>query len=263
MTTNLTCNVTFNIIVLRVPTFFFLRKMVSPLPPPQGQSNSVASSMSGPYTVTHTWQKPFTSANCGWTVRVVTSWAARSEGSLEGWCCRSCQSSILGRTLCSRCGGCPGNEAAEGSLRLPCMWPPNAHRRWRAVTSFVFGSAWAARVGRVRREIPSCVQLESVCKRGHEAFWIWHHKSLRKHPESRDLYFFLPPPVLTSSLLRDHVQTKTLLRAMLATTKWWKYASSNKPYSSTRSKSYSLPASHCSLVPGWIIQWKWKCGLDN
>lgn len=57
--------------------------------------------------------KAFPSTNCGGTVGVVTSWAVRSEWSLQGWCCRSCQGSILGHTLCGSWGGSPGNEAAE------------------------------------------------------------------------------------------------------------------------------------------------------
>lgn len=59
--------------------------------------------------------KAFPSTNCVGTVSVVMSWAVRSEWSLQGWCCRSCQGSILGHTLCGSWGGSPGNEAAEGA----------------------------------------------------------------------------------------------------------------------------------------------------
>lgn len=56
---------------------------------------------------------------------LVTSWAASSGGSLQGWCCSGCQDSILGPAPCSRWGGGPGNEAAEELRRRLHMWTTN------------------------------------------------------------------------------------------------------------------------------------------
>lgn len=69
---------------------------------------------------------------------LVTSWAASSGGSLQGWCCSGCQDSILGPAPCSRWGGGPGNEAAEELRRRLHMWTTNMwgkkkkRKRWGA-----------------------------------------------------------------------------------------------------------------------------------
>lgn len=141
----------------RLPPFSQLNALTTTTP-----IGAVVSTMFDLYTVTNTQQKAFTSTNRGGTVSVVTSWAAKSEGSLEGWCCRSCQSSILGRALCGSCGGSPGNEAAEEAY-VCCTW---GHQTWDEVKSrklvFVYVvnlSSHMARVGYMRRVAPGNITI--------------------------------------------------------------------------------------------------------